>query len=303
MESITRLQASLTYGLLDALSRLPLPALYALSWLLRGAVYRVFRYRRATVRDHLASAWPQRSARARRQLERRFYRFLCDHLVENLYAARMPADELKRRVRMETPEEIGENGALLLFCHQGSLIWTLQRVALDVAVPLHYIHKPLRNAGAERFQERARSRFGSVGVLDREIGRYVLRQRRAGPRVVPLSLDHHPGAGASRCWCRFLGRETAFSDAARKAIRALGMPVFYVRVRRLRRGHYALRLERLGDPSGPGGDFALLFDYIARVERDIRAQPETWMWSMQRWKPTRRADEPLHEPPVPATGA
>ena len=303
VEDLAKFKASSTYALLSGLARLPLPALHALSWLAYGLVYRVFRYRRAIVRRNLAGAWPRRPERSRRRLERRFYRFLCDHFFENLYSARIGADELKRRVALEMPEPVDGRGALLLFCHQGNLTWALQRVAIGIPMRIHCVHKPLHNAGAERFQRRARQRFGCRMVADREIGADVLRHRRAGARAVSLALDHCPDAAASRCWCRFMNRDTAFSDAARKAIRAMRMPVFYVHARRLRRGYYALRLERLAETPGPRERFGTLLRYIERAEQDIRAQPETWLWSMRRWKLSRRADEPLSGPGAPAAGA
>ncbi len=299
MRFVAQTQTALAHALLSGASRCPLPVLYALSSLAYLWVYFVLRYRRGVVRDNLRAVWPEHSERRLRRLERLVYRFLCDHLIESVYALRISPEELRRRVTLDIPELLVDREAkrsmLVLFVHQGSLSWAAQRVALALALPLHSIYKPLHSAGSERFLRRMRSRFGMRVVVDRELGSDLLRQRHAPPRVVSLGLDHHPGDG-KRLWFRFLGNETALSAATCKVIRAMRGPVFYMRMRRVRRGHYALRVERVDTPASPRNYAEIVRRCIAIAEEDMRGQPETGLWSLRRWQFRRRADEPLCEP-------
>ena len=66
------------YALVWLFSRLPMSVLYLLSDMLFLPVYHVIRYRRKLVQRQLADCFPEKSALERRQIEKRFYHFLCD---------------------------------------------------------------------------------------------------------------------------------------------------------------------------------------------------------------------------------
>ena len=74
----------LIYGLTWALSRLPMRVLYALSDCLFPLIYHIARYRRKLVRRQLQECFPQQPAQWHRQVERKFYHFFCDYIVETL---------------------------------------------------------------------------------------------------------------------------------------------------------------------------------------------------------------------------
>ena len=70
--------------------------------------------------------------------------------------------------------------------------------------------------------------------------------RRAGtPRGYALIADQTPPREEKKHWTRFLNRDTAFFVGAEKIARFLDAPVLYVDMRRVRRGHYAVRFVPL----------------------------------------------------------
>ena len=95
--------------MLNLLSRLPLRVHYFFSdWLLYPLIYHVVRYRRTLVRQQLATCFPEKSEKERKDIERRFYHYFCDYIVETLKLATMPHEEVKRRVEFVGMPEMQE---------------------------------------------------------------------------------------------------------------------------------------------------------------------------------------------------
>ena len=92
--------------MLKGLSRLPLGVLYILSDISFFVVYYLVGYRRKVVRTNLSNAFPEKSQKERRQIERRFFRFLCDYAFETIRLLSMSAQEMRRRMVIEGVEDM-----------------------------------------------------------------------------------------------------------------------------------------------------------------------------------------------------
>ncbi len=88
------------YGLLYLLSLLPMDALYALSDLFFYPVLHVVRYRRRLVQRQFTGCFPQKSEKDRREIEKRFFHFLCDIVVEYIKLITITPEEIHRRVQI-----------------------------------------------------------------------------------------------------------------------------------------------------------------------------------------------------------
>ena len=87
------------YALLWLLSRLPMGVLYAISDLFFLPVFYLIRYRRKLVQRQLADSFPKKTDAERRQIEKRFYHFLCDLVVEYIKLISITPEEMERRVQ------------------------------------------------------------------------------------------------------------------------------------------------------------------------------------------------------------
>ena len=75
------------YGASYLLSLLPFRVLYFLSDVLFGLVYHVVKYRRDVVRSNLSDSFPEKDVEEIVRIERDFYHFFCDYVVETLIIA------------------------------------------------------------------------------------------------------------------------------------------------------------------------------------------------------------------------
>ena len=64
------------------LSLLPLRLLYFISDLLFFPLFHWIKYRRKVVQRQLEECFPEKSQKEREDIERRFYHFFCDYLME-----------------------------------------------------------------------------------------------------------------------------------------------------------------------------------------------------------------------------
>ena len=66
------------------LSLLPIKILYFFSDILFLLIYYVIRYRRAVVRNNLVNSFPNKTIVEIVKIEKEFYRFFCDYIVETI---------------------------------------------------------------------------------------------------------------------------------------------------------------------------------------------------------------------------
>jgi KDO2-lipid IV(A) lauroyltransferase len=112
-----------------------------------------------------------------------------------------------------------------------------------------------------------------------------------------MVADQTPPKPMDKHWTRFLNQDTAFYVGAEKIARFLDAAVVYVAMRRLRRGHYAVRLHVLAEPpydghedEGEAGGGWIVEAYARKLEAEIRASPADWLWIENKWKYPRSAD-------------
>ncbi len=269
-------------------ARLPLGALYGLAGFLGWLTFRFFPYREQVVRENLSKAFPSFGEHELREVMRRYYLGFAQMLMEIIKSVRMPAAELRRRVRivnLEAPRALLAQGqsVLLVAAHQCNWEWMLLALSIELGYPLDAAYKPLVNRWAEREMKKLRMRFGSRLVPAKDLLPDILK-RRGVTRAVAMVADQEPTTSEHKYWTHFLGRDTAFYMGPEEIARVTRLPVFFIAMRRTGRGHYEMEFQPLaeGGQIGPAG--SLTERYARLVEQQIHAAPPDWPWSHKRWK-------------------
>ena len=273
---------------LKLLSHLPLPILYVVSDGLAFVAYRGVRYRRGVVTSNLARSFPDKSVDEIRQLTREFYTNLSDVVVETLKAFTISEDELRKRVVFRELELLNQcydqkQSVILLAAHQGNWEWLLLAGCLQLPFSVDAVYKPLKNSAMDKVMYRMRARFGGQPIAKDRVLREVLR-RRDQVRATALVADQTPAAGTARYWVDFLRQKTGFYRAVEQLPKALNYPVFFVRMKRLRRGYYEATFVPVGTPPYKKESLTILPRYAEEAQRVIEEQPANWLWSHKRWK-------------------
>ena len=269
-------------------ARIPLRALYGVAGFLGWLAFRVFPYRERVVRENLTRTFPDFDEARLRSVMRGYYLGFAQMLVEVIKAVTLPADEIRRRVRIVNLEAAGallEQGqsVLLVAAHQCNWEWMLLALSIELGYPLDAAYKPLVDNWAEREMRKVRTRFGCRLVPATDLLPDIIK-RRGVVRAVAMVADQEPTTSEHKYWTGFLNRDTAFFLGPEEIARVTGFPVFFVAMRRTARGHYEMQFEPLASAgqSLPAG--ALTERYARRVEEQIRSAPCDWPWSHKRWK-------------------
>ena len=270
------------------MARIPLRALYGFAGFLGWLAFRVFPYRERVVRENLTRAFPDFDEARLRSVMRGYYLGFAQMLVEVIKSVTLPADEIRRRVRivnLEAAHTLLEQGqsVLLVAAHQCNWEWMLLALSIELGYPLDAAYKPLVDNWAEREMRKVRTRFGCRLVPAMDLLADIIK-RRGVVRAVAMVADQEPTTSEHKYWIGFLNRDTAFYLGPEEIARVTGFPVFFVAMRRTARGHYEMQFEPLASAgqSLPAG--ALTERYAHRVEEQIRSAPGDWPWSHKRWK-------------------
>ncbi|MFZ0498120.1 MAG: lysophospholipid acyltransferase family protein [Steroidobacteraceae bacterium] len=270
------------------LSHLPFAALYALASFIGWLAFRVFPHRDEVVRTNLALCFPELDAARVTDIRRRYYGGFAEVLVEVIKSAALPADDIRRRVRIvgiEQAQALLAQGqsVLLAAAHQCNWEWMLLALALELGYPLDAAYKPLVDSWAEREMKKVRSRFGSRLVPAKELLADIIKRGKV-VRAIAMVADQEPTTSEHKHWTRFLNRDTAFYMGPEEIARVTRFPVFFIGMKRTARGLYEMSFTPLSSSGEALRTGELTERYVRLVEQQIRDAPPDWPWSHKRWK-------------------
>ncbi|MDR2244042.1 MAG: lysophospholipid acyltransferase family protein [Burkholderiales bacterium] len=283
-------------GLLRGLSCLPLPVLYGIGDVVFVLTFYLVRWRRKLAAENLARSFPEKSERERKQILRRHYRNLGMILAEALWGLRADAEKLRVRIDIENSEAVKartERGqsVVLMAAHFCNWEWLLLGGGFWLPMPVTAVYKSQRNEGVDHFLKKARARFGGTLISHKTFAKEVYKRRKE-VNVYALVADQTPLKADDKHWEYFLNQDTAFFVGTDKLAKMLEAPVFFVVMRRVRRGHYTIRLEQIAEPPyDRDDDTKIIGSYARALEREVRESPEDWLWIHNKWKYTKPMDE------------
>ncbi len=292
------------FGFVYFISLFPLRLLYLLSDVLYVVVYHLVRYRRRMVRRHLADSFPEKDEAERRRIERRFYRWFCDYIVESLKLFSMSPEEMSRRMVFKNAAQMEEivargQGIALYLGHYCNWEWVS---SIPLYVKGRYagsqVYHVLENPVMDRLMLCARHRMGPDNVPMANVLRYIVENRREGiPVVMGFIADQVPFWNNIGDWLTFLNHpDTPVLTGTERVARRFGMACVYIDIRRLRRGYYEAEFQLLTDRPAETPELSITHEYFARLEQTIRRQPHLWLWTHNRWKRTRQQYDSMIDP-------
>ena len=281
---------------------LPFPLLYLLSDGLYLLLYKVIGYRTAVVRENLRKSFPEKSAAELRTIERAFYRWFCDLVLETLKTLTISPEQVKERVSV-TGEEVlkkyfaERRSIILVMGHWGNWEVGGARFSQLGLHQLYVIYHPLQNTWFDGLVLRMRTRLGNRLYAMNDTMKGMLRDRGQVTATAFIADQTPPPDRAF--WTTFLNQDTPVFFGTEKIARKLGYPIIYVGIepayrtgRRQRRGHYLMRFEELVADPRRTLDGEISMAHTRRLEADIRRLPAFWLWTHRRWKHQRPPTSP-----------
>lgn len=282
------------FGILRAFSLLPLSIHYLISDFIYFFTYYVIHYRRGVVRRNLTSSFPEKSEKVIAKIERDFYHWFCDYLVETFKLATINHKEMKCRMKFKGVEQIEQIVAEGQSC--GILLGHYCNWEWITALPMNMsgkglcaeLYHPLENKDVDNFFLDIRQRFGSLCIpMDRAL-RDMVRYRKEGrPLVIGYIADQKPTWRNIYLWMPFLNHLTPMLTGSERIIKRTGQAFFYGDMRRIKRGYYECEFKLIERHPEHIPDYKLTERYMQELELSIRRDPAYWLWTHDRWQRTK----------------
>jgi KDO2-lipid IV(A) lauroyltransferase len=279
--------------LLFIISILPFFIIYAISDLMYLLIYKFIGYRKHVVRQNLKNAFPEKSESDLKLIEKKYYHFLCDVILETIQTISISERKMLKRCYMNDHskkifEEFNQQqkSCVIVLGHFGNWEWGGNTFSLTCKQQLYVLYHPLSNVQFDGLMKQLRTRFGAKLYAMKDAMREMIKNKNETTATAFIA-DQTP-APETAYWMSFLNQDTPVFLGTEKIAKKLNFPVVYVSLLRKKRGYYEFNAEVIcANPQATiEGEITEL--HTKRLEQDIDMQPETWLWSHRRWKHKRK---------------
>ena len=289
-------------ALLFPWSMLPLKLHYFNAGFIAWLAGSVLRYRRDDVMANIARAFPGKDYTEIKQIRRQFSRHFADLVVETIwFGGCLSAKRLRKAdiVKVLNADELNalagrHDGMMILYSHCGNweLLGGIENYAPvlpfkedNFCVVYRRMHSKVWDAVMcdNRFAP-LKDRKHFPGYLEsREVVRHVFSHR--GQKIYyNFNTDQRPYEhGSGDVLVNFMGQECQTMSAAAALAHKFSMPVCYLRMPVLSRGHYGLEYVTICEDASQMSVQQIMDRYYELLEADIREQPFNYLWTHRRW--------------------
>jgi KDO2-lipid IV(A) lauroyltransferase len=279
----------LVFPILWVISILPFRILYLLSDFVCFWVYKVFGYRKSTVRKNLALALPHLNSQERLVVEQKFYIHMCDMFMEMIKTMNISDTEINRRfviTNIELIKEYEQKGkSVILMCaHYASWEWLIN-IAKKINFSSIGIYKKINNKYFDKLIRDIRSRLKAELVETKKTVELMEYNEKMGIKAFyGFASDQSPQLSRAKYWDTFMGHEVPVYTGAEMLAKKLDMNIVFIRVKKIKRGFYEATLVPLVENPRDYPDYEISSIFLREVEKLILEAPEYYFWTHKRWK-------------------
>lgn len=269
-------------------SLLPFWFLYLVSDLLFVILYHLTRYRRKVVKENLTNSFPEKSEEERNQIERKYYKYMADLIVETIKSVSMSAKSVRRRMICTNPELMEHyfsQGKSIMAAAGHYANWEMACLSFGFLTNNRrvIVYKPQSNVVFTDFFNRTRSRFGATMISMRQTLRKMIEYKNELTFTV-LASDQTPAREDAKYFTDFLNQQTAVFLGIEKLTKVVDCVVIFYRIDLVKRGHYTYTFVPLVEDPKNTKPYEITEIHVKYLETLIREKPEYWLWSHRRWK-------------------
>ena len=277
------------YPIILFVSILPFRFLYILSDFLFLMIYYVIGYRKKVVRYNLELALPHLSFKERKIIEKKSYQHLCDMFLETVKTMSITQKQIDKRFvfkNIEVYHELEKKGkSIALMCaHYASYEWVVS-LNKQISFKGYAIYKKINNKYFDKLIRDIRSKFEAYLIHNREsIAIIESNSIKKELCLYGFASDQSPQVKPLTYWSKFLNIEVPIHTGAEFLAKKYDMNMIYLRVEKVKRGYYEAYFEVLSEDVQSIPDYEITESFMRKVEQQIYAAPEFYMWTHKRFK-------------------
>ena len=278
----------LYYVVVFPISLLPLRLIYLITDLLFLFMIYVFPYREKLIRKNIHHTFTDISKRERIKIKRAFYRHFTDLLAESVKNISISKYELKRRIKVSNPEIMNKlyregKDVLLVSGHYNNWEWMITSQNLLLKHEAIGVGMPLSNPFWNKKLNERRARFGMKIISANEV-HSTFSEPFSKPTATLLLSDQSPVDGNKAYWMTFLNQPSAVLFGCEQLAHQYNKAVVFFIINKRRRGRYKIDFELICDDASTMNWGEITEKHTHLLEQKIKAKPEFWIWSHNRWK-------------------
>jgi len=273
------------------ISLLPFWFLYRVSDLFFVIIYYVLGYRKKVVMENLRNSFPEKTEQELKKIAFDFYRYLCDLFLETFKTLTISKKQMLAHCRMNEETQklfdsyyTQQRSIILVMGHFGNWEWA-GNVVDSSKHQLYVIYHQLSSKYFNQLVIKMRTRFGTKLIEMKSTLRDMVTYRK-DITATAFIADQTPFP-ENAYWTTFLNQDTPVFTGTEKIASKFNYPVIYISVKRIKRGYYEIFGELLFENPKETKEGEISEAHTRRLEKDIIAQPEIWLWSHRRWKHKR----------------
>ena len=283
----------LTRGFIYLCSLLPLWVHYVLSDGIYLILYYIIGYRKALVRKNLTDSFPEKTTHELLKIERAFYQWFCDYLVESIKMLSMSERQMKKRMVFKGTDIVdqivseGQSCAVYLG-HYCNWEWvTSLPLWVTPEAQCGQIYHVLESSDFDKLFLDLRQRWDAVCIPMADTLRRIIQYRQESRQVVIGYIsDQVPFWNNIHHWLPFLNHDTPVLTGTERLARQTGHAVIYLDVHRMKRGYYEAEFKLITREPKKMQEFEITDIYFQMLEASIRKAPQYYLWTHNRWKRT-----------------
>ncbi len=264
-------------------------------WLLYGisdvfyVILRFVGYRKKLVYRNLRNAFPEKSEKEIRTIAHKFYRNLSDVFFETFKLYRMSEKQMRERISVKNAELLDRyydegKDAFAIMAHYATWEW-VPSINLFIKSNGSAIYHPLKSKPYDDFMLKLRSKWGSFNFPMKSSFRDMIKLKREGTRfVLGFIADQSPKKSMVQYQTMFLNQMTPVHLGAEKMAMKTNDPVVFIRLDKIKRGHYVIVVEPLFENPKECKEYEITEAHVKHLEKIIQEKPEYWLWTHNRWK-------------------
>lgn len=280
---------ALTYPIIWILSKLPMRILYLISDFFYVLIFYVFKYRKKVVLTNLSLAFPDKTEKEKILICKKFFKHFADLFMESIKAFSISEKEVLKRYKYKNPELVNnfikqDKSIALVGAHQANWEWSFS-LPLVLEGNIFGAYTKLGNKYFEKNLKSSREKFGVIGFKTSETVKGMQKNFNDNIQGSYILLsDQSPQLQKTHYWNTFFGIKVPIHTGAEMLAKKFDLVVVNYVTRKIKRGYYETEFQLIAEKPKSFKDYEITDKYLSITEKNIKQQPEMYLWSHKRYK-------------------
>ena len=248
-------------------------------------------YRFNIVTHNLKIAFPNKNKSEIKILRDNFFKYFFNTIFEIIKSTNVSTRFIDKNVRINNPEildnYLNENKSVILLSgHYNNWEWLGAKISTFYDPQFVAIYKKLNNKIFDIFIINYRKKFGGEIVNMEDSYRYFIKNKNE-QKIIGIIADQNPVINDKTKWIPFFNKKVPVYFGAENLAKKLNCPVLFCNMQ-FKNNIYTISFEVLSE--NPNENFVgeITTKYFKLLEKQIKLQPERWLWSHRRWRHTKQ---------------